>query len=404
MHLFKRFAGVMLVLVLTVSILPSASARQLYSYNMSTSDVAEIAVMVDEISDQTFSTIDATQVRAYIEHFLYSSDFSAVNGGRYPYTNAQGYWAGKSVSDGTFYQVVSATGCFAYCKFVSLVIYGTAGTRCDLNEKAGRITADGLKSFLETYAQAGEHIRVDSKHSVTFISGNENGFYYMDYAGDQNPRIMLRYSTYSDFAAYCNALYKKVWIYDADPAVNVEKTKEPEVIEPADWLAEYVVIAEELGLTASANTLDYNSELTLAETVTFAARAHSLFTVGGVEFNTENAANWYDPYANYLKENQILKSDLDYAGVASRERFVDLLYAAVPADMELTALNAAITFADANEISNIDAASVFYQAGILTGVQQDNGIFFYPNNSITRGEAIALITRLAIADFRVILN
>lgn len=404
MHLFKRFAGCLLALILTVSFLPSASARQLYSYMLDADDTQEIAVMLDAISGQTFSITDASAVRSYIEHFLYKSDFSAVYGGRFPYTNAQGYWAGKAVSDGTYYQVVSATGCFAYCKFVTQVIYGTQGTRRDLNERAGRITADGLKNFLKQYAQAGEHIRVDCKHSVTFISGNEDGFYYLDYAGDQNPRILLRYSTYSNFAARCNELYKKVWIYDADPAVNVEKPAVPESYEPADWLTEYVSVAEELGLTQSGNTLDYNSGLTLAETATFAARAHSLFTVGGLDFQTENAANWYDPYVEYLKENEILESDLDYQSMTTREQFVELLYAAVPGDMELNVLNPSVTFADTFEISDPVAANIFYQTGILTGVEKDGGIYFYPENIITRGEAIALITRLAIADFRVVLN
>lgn len=220
MHLFKRLSGVVLALVMAISVLPCASARQFYSYMLTSSDVAEIAEMVNAISDQTFSVTKEARVRNCIEHFLYSSNFAAVNGGRFPYTNASGYWAGKSVFDGTYRRVVSATGCYAYCKFVSQVIYDTSGERRNLNEKAGRITAAGLKSFIETYAQAGEHIRVGDKHSVTFVSCDENGFYYMDYAGDQNPRIWLRYSTYSNFAAYSNELYKRIWIFDADPAIN----------------------------------------------------------------------------------------------------------------------------------------------------------------------------------------
>lgn len=396
MHLFKRFAGVMLALVLTVSILPSASARQFYSYIVDAGNATEIAVMVDEISNQAFGATDAAKVQAYIEHFLYSSDFSAINGGRFPYTNAQGYWAGKAVSDGTFYQVVSATGCFAYCKFVSLVIYGSAGVRRDLNEKVGRVTADGLKSFLETYAQAGEHIRVDSKHSVTFVSGNENGFYYLDYAGDQNPRIWLRYTTYSNFAAHCNELYKKVWIYEANTALNSEVS-----YQPASWMVNYVETAEQLGLSSGGSKVNYNGSLTLAETVTFAARVHSLFTVGGVEFDTKSAKNWYDPYVNYLKENKILSADLDYSAKTTREQFVSLMYAAVPADMPLADLHASVFFADAAEISDIVAADAMYRAGVLAGVEKNGETYLKPDDLITRGEALALITRLAVPDFRV---
>ncbi|MGN1003536.1 MAG: S-layer homology domain-containing protein [Oscillospiraceae bacterium] len=397
----KRLAGGLLALILVATLTPAASARQLYSYNLNASYANEIAVMLDAISDQTFSVTSAADVRSYIEHFLYRSSFSAINGGRYPYTNAQGYWAGKAVTDGTYYEVVSATGCFSYCKFVSQVIYGTAGQRHDLGESAGRITADGLKNFLKQYAQAGEHIRIDSKHSVTFVSGNEEGFYYLDYAGDQNPRIYLRYSSYSNFAAYCNSLYKKVWIYEADRAENVEVPAEPETYEPADWLSDHAQAAEELGLTQSGNTLAYDKSLTLAETVTLVARTHSLLTVGGTEFQTENVQNWYDPYVDYLKENQILDSDPDCSSLTTRDEFISLLYAAVPADMELENLSPSIEFADASEISDLQAVEAFCQAGILTGVQKEDGVYFNPDNLITRGEAIALITRLVLPELRV---
>lgn len=236
MHLFQRLAGGLLTLVLAASLTQAASARQPDSYLLDAGCADEIAVMLDRIFDQSFTGTDAAAVQAYINHFLYRSSFSAVNGGRFPYTNAQGYWAGKSVSDGTYVQVVSATGCFAYSRFVAQVIYGTPGQIRYEGESAGSVTADGLKAFLEQYAQAGEHIRVDSVHSVTFISGNEDGFYYMDYAGDQNPRIVLRYSTYAHFAAYCNGLYQKVWIYDASTAENTGETAVQKVIRhPAGW-------------------------------------------------------------------------------------------------------------------------------------------------------------------------
>ncbi len=401
MHLFKRLAGGILALALIITILPAAYARQFYSDILDASDADEIAVMLAGIEDQTFTCTDAATVRSYIEHFLYNSSFSAVYGGRFPYTNAQGYWGGKTVTDGTYTEVVSATGCFAYCKLVVQTIYDTPGMRRDLNERAGKITGEGLKNFLKQYAQAGEHIRVDSKHSVTYISGNEDGFYYMDYAGDQSPRILLRYSTYNNFAARCNELYKRVWIYEADWAVNVDKPEEPESYEPADWMSEYVTAAEELGLTNSGNTLSYDSQLTLAETVTFVARAHSLFTVGGVEFDTANAVNWYDPYVNYLTANGILNTGLEYTTLVTREQFVSLLYAAVPADMPLECLQPAVEFVDAGEIDDYWAVHAMAQAGVLTGTAAENGVYFQPDDHITRGEALALLIRLVLPTYRV---
>lgn len=402
MRLFKRLAGVMLALVLVIAILPGASARQLYSYCLDSGDQAEISAMLDAISGQTFTDSGAGQIRSYIEHFLYKSSFSAVYGGRFSYTNAQGYWAGKTVSDGTYSKVVSATGCFAYCKFVSLVIYGTAGARRDLNEKAGKITAEGLKNFLETYAQAGEHIRVDSKHSVTFVSGTENGFYYMDYAGDQNPRILLRYTTYGNFAARCNELGRKVWIYDAETAVNTGETAEPEQdTAPASWVSDYVAAAEELGLSSGGADVNYNGGLTMAEAVTFAARVHSLLSVGGTEFDTGNTACWYAPYVDYLMENGILADEPDYSALATREQFVSLLYSAIPEDAALELRHAPTAFADAAQITDLEAVEALYCAGVLAGVEQSDGVHLNPTGQITRSEALALIVRLAVSEMRV---
>lgn len=401
MHLCKRLAGGLLALVLVAMLTPAASARQLYSYNMDSGYAAEIAAMLDEISEQTFSVTDAFTVRSYIEHFLYNSSFSAIYGGRYPYTNAQGYWSGKTISDGTYSQVVSATGCFAYCKFVSQAIYGTAGQMRSEGESAGRITADGLRAFLELYAQAGEHVRVDSKHSVTYVSDGEDGFYYLDYAGDQNPRIYLRYSTYANFAAYCNGLGRKIWLYEADYAENSNAPDEPESYEPNGWYADHAQAAEELGLTQSGNTLDYSGSLTLAEAATFAARVHSLLSVGGEEFEAAGGQSWYDPYVDYLKDNEILDADLDYGGAATREQFISLLYAALPEDVELAKLNRTPRFADADEIDDLQAVREFCRAGILTGVEQEDGVYFYPSSEITRGEAIAVITRLVLPEYRV---
>lgn len=391
MHLFKRLAGGLMALVLAVSLMPAASASQFYSYILDANDSAEIAAMVDVVSEQTFAYTDAATVQNYIEHFLYNSDFSAINGGRFPYTNAQGYWAGKSVSDGTYYQVVNATGCYAYCKFVSQVIYGTAGLQRNLEQRAGKITADGLKNFLKKYAQAGEHIRVGDKHSFTYVSGTEQGFYYLDYAGDQNPRIWLRYTTYKNFAAHCNSLYKRVWIYEANNVVNTEH-----------WFKQYSVAAQSLGLTGDASIRNCNDNLTLAECVTLTARAHDLFTEGNAGFKALDGEAWYEPYVIYLMNNQILTEDFeDYLAGTTREQFVNLLIAALPENETVERINDPISFADEWNISNSYAVSLFYEAGILTGVKQSDGVYFYPDSTITRGEAVTMLTRLAMPELRV---
>lgn len=130
----------------------------------------------------------------------------------------------------------------------------------------------------------------------------------------------------------------------------------------ANWLSDYALAAEELGLTQNGNALAYDSSLTLAETATFAARVHSLFAMGGVEFLTGDSENWYDPYVDYLKENEILNSDLDYHSATTREQFVGLMSAALPEDVELELINSSADFVDADDISESFAADLFCRA------------------------------------------
>ena len=116
MHLKKRVAGSLLAVLMLTALLPAAGALQFQSYAITDGASAEIPAMLDGIYAQTFTTTDAQTVRGYIEHLLFDSSFAAIGGSRYPYTNSQGYWAGKAVSDGTYTEVVSATGCFSYLR------------------------------------------------------------------------------------------------------------------------------------------------------------------------------------------------------------------------------------------------------------------------------------------------
>lgn len=270
MHFCKRLAGVLTALVLVAALLPTAFARQYYSRTITDGTSEEVEAMLDRISEQTFVNTDADTVRTYIEHFLYRSEFAAVNNGGFHYTNAQGYWAGKSVQDGTYYQVVSGTGCYAYSKFVSLVIYGTGGVLRDEGQTPGYFTGSAMKEFLDRYAQAGEHIRIDYRHSVTYISGTEDGFYFLDYAGDENQKISLCYTTYDNFAAKCNEVCVRVFLFDANLAENGEESG----TEDYDWLSSYAGAVERSGLIAA----DASSGMTLTETALLAAQARNLIS------------------------------------------------------------------------------------------------------------------------------
>lgn len=402
MHLRHRAASALLAVLLLAAALPAAGARQLYVYQITDPASEEIASMLDAISGQTFSGTDAAAVRGYIEYFLFGSQYAAIGGSRWPYTNRQGYWSGKTVTDGVYTKTVSATGCMSYSKFVTLVVYGVPGSAKLLPESAGQITAGGLKGFLQAYAQAGEHLRIDSRHSVTYISGTEDGFYYMDYTGDHDPHIGLRYTTYSNFAAYCNGISKKVWLYDSEPAVNSGKSPEPEeTLRSSDWFYDTALAAEELGLVQGGGAVTYSSNLTLAEAATFCARIHSLVTVGGVEFVSSPGEAWYAPYVAYLEQQGVLCEELDWTEQATREQFISLMFAATPEELELNSICPGASFVDGDKMEAIQAVDAFYRAGILTGVAQEDGMYFYPDSTITRAEAITLAVRLADPSLRV---
>ena len=82
------------------------------------------------------------------------------------------------------------------------------------------MTAAQVENIIMTYAQAGEHIRIDSTHSISFLAYTTDGFYYMDYATDSDPKIYIRYTTWQQFASQCNSYGKWACIYDVDRSTN----------------------------------------------------------------------------------------------------------------------------------------------------------------------------------------
>lgn len=110
--------------------------------------------------------------------------------------------------------------------FVSGVIYteeiSLESYRVYPDGNAGEYNADTLKSFFSKYLQAGEHIRIDETRSMSFISCDDNGFYFIEYGSDDNSDrfTRLRYYTFQDFVNYLNPLEKQMWYYEVDNSVN----------------------------------------------------------------------------------------------------------------------------------------------------------------------------------------
>lgn len=175
-----------------------------------------IELMLEGIDKQSFdlSFVTADQVKDLMRYFIYDCAFSPMNKNSFPYYNYKNFVT--YVNDGIFYEEIRISkGCCAYCNFVSKVIYGDCG----------EITGDryhsvkSFKSLIMNEGQAGEHIRVDDMHSLTLISCDDKGFYYLGYMGDFNRYICLGYWTYDSFIRYYSGY--NIFLYNANYSTNV---------------------------------------------------------------------------------------------------------------------------------------------------------------------------------------
>lgn len=165
------------------------------------------------------------------------------------------------------------------------------------------------------------------------------------------------------------------------------------------WGAPNIAKAYELGLMKGSSDAAFDPEgsVTVAQTVTMAARLHSIYTTGSENFVQSGV--WYQTYVDYCKAKGILKKDFaDYNAPAKRSDFVAILASALPAEA-LSAINTVSVIPDVTETSeNGEAIYALYRAGILTG--NDAQGTFGPETSINRAAAAAILTRMADTGLR----
>lgn len=107
------------------------------------------------------------------------------------------------------YVALKSSTCYAYSEWVFYKCFGYSmwyGDNDDLQRTTYNtsITASNMKSLLKN-ARCGAHLRVKSKHSITFVTETEdgNGFYYLDASNVPNPyTVRLVCTTYDAFASY----------------------------------------------------------------------------------------------------------------------------------------------------------------------------------------------------------
>ena len=183
-------------------------------------------------------------VKDMIYYLVFESEYAVYGGKTIPnnHCNANadgGQWLDTFAEETVYgYKINMASkrrGCFWYAGYISNIIYGKDGAG-DSNSaniicRNGGLTSSSLKSFITKYLQAGEHIRMvsssNSSHSVSYISYDANGFYYLDYLGYKNENAGLRYITYDKFVSVVNSYSYKVYVYNANTAENNSSTPTP---------------------------------------------------------------------------------------------------------------------------------------------------------------------------------
>ena len=169
----------------------------------------------------------------------------------------------------------------------------------------------------------------------------------------------------------------------------------------SDWFYENVKSVYEFGLMIGKGekAFDPNGNVTIAETLTVAARLNAIYTMGSDSFEASDP--WYEVYALYCLSNGIISSLSDDMSVpAPRAVFASILAAAIP-DEVLGEKNA-VADDSIPDVSLDDSfgAAVYklYRAGIVIGNDAEGT--FAPHSNVKRSEVAAILTRMIDTSLR----
>lgn len=173
-------------------------------------------------------------------------------------------------------------------------------------------------------------------------------------------------------------------------------------VSSSSWYADSVAAAYRKGLVkgTSATQFNPNGNMTIAETITLAARLRSIYETGTAEF--EQSDPWYQTYVDYATENGIIAEGdySDYTKAATRAQFAYIMAKALPGEALSTINN--IPFGQIPDVSLSETYSgavyKLYKAGILTG--NDSYGTFTPDSTITRSAVATIVTRMADMSLR----
>ncbi|MBQ1503999.1 MAG: S-layer homology domain-containing protein [Oscillospiraceae bacterium] len=167
-------------------------------------------------------------------------------------------------------------------------------------------------------------------------------------------------------------------------------------VKAKDWFRTNVAQAYALGLMVGNGdgTFNANGSVTIAETISIAARLHAAYT--GASIPKADGA-WYMGAVRYAQENGIItRTYTNYNAPIKRGEFASILSRALPADV-LQPINE-IALGTIPDVASGDEIYMLYRAGVLRG---DTDGTFHPDAAIRRCEVAAIVTRMAVPSLRV---
>lgn len=141
--------------------------------------------------------------------------------------------------------------------------------------------------------------------------------------------------------------------------------------------------------------------ITLSEAIKMAAVVHATCNNQTISFSASDGGEWYDAYLNYCVKNRIVSSD-EYSSLDAYATRAQIAHIFAKATSDFAVVND-IDYdyiPDVSERSEYaDEILALYRAGILTGDERTRA--FRTSDTITRAEAAAIISRVALPTTRI---
>ena len=173
----------------------------------------------------------------------------------------------------------------------------------------------------------------------------------------------------------------------------------------SDWFYNSVAKAYKYDLVngKSATKFDPKGNVTIAEVITMADKLHSYSTSGSLSPSIQMEAEpWYTLFVRYAETMQIISTGEfsgEYDRPATREELAHIFAHAIP-DNGYQQINVVTTLPDIDSSNKYyNDVIKLYNSGIISG--NDYRGTFTPKANITRAEAAAIASRLALPSTRI---